>query len=177
MKLAWLGAALWLLAACRTHVEPQGGGQIRGAFPTTAVEAKPLAPAQPLAPAPEPLQPSAQPSAQPTAAPEQPAAEKPKRDYSAELLSAMGSPTDCLAPREAADNVPSEISVELEGFFLETGSMSRGYARSPQLDASELDCMRRRLEAVHLQPPIEGAPRAITTSLKLTLKISEKTAE
>ncbi|MFI5305989.1 MAG: hypothetical protein ACHQ53_01475 [Polyangiales bacterium] len=172
-----LGAALCLLLGCggRGDAPKAGSSRLRGVFPTNATQ--PEQAAQPVAPTPAQPTPSAQPLAKPVATAEAPAAaEKPKRDYAAELLTAVGSPTDCLKTREGPD-VPSEILVELEGHFLETGAMSRGYARSSVLDPGELDCMRGHLESVRLQPPIEAAPRTVSATLKLTLKTTEKSTE
>jgi hypothetical protein len=92
-----------------------------------------------------------------------------KRDYGAELEHAIGSPIDCLKPREGPDS-PGEIDVQLEAYFLDTGAMSRGYARSSLLDADELKCLQTRLSAIHLQAPIEGAPRAVQVTLRFKLK-------
>lgn len=111
-----------------------------------------------------------EPAAEPNKAKNEPAAEpEKKRDYEAELTTAVGTPTDCLKPREGPDS-PSEIRVELEAHFLETGAMSRGYARSSQLDPEELTCLRSRLEAVRLQSPIEEAPRTVHATLSFKLK-------
>jgi hypothetical protein len=136
-------------------------------------------PAQPAPAAAAPEEPTADPTAAPLAAApaaaaeqapnQQPNQQPDKRDYSAELVSAIGSPVDCLKPREGPDS-PAEIRVDLEGYFLETGAMSRGYARSSQLDPEELQCLHSRLEAIRLSPPIDQAPRAVQATLTFKLK-------
>ena len=100
---------------------------------------------------------------------EEPQKEAEKRDYSAELKNAIGGPVDCLKPRGGPDS-PAEIRVDLEAYFLETGAMSRGYARSSQLDEGELQCIRSRLESIRLRAPIDQAPRSVQTTLTFKLK-------
>lgn len=101
--------------------------------------------------------------------------EAPPRDYPAELLAALGAPVDCLHPRSGAD-VPSELHVDVQVYLLETGFVSRAYARSPSLDAAETQCLTKRASSLRLRGPIEDAPRSVSTTLTLTLQRAEKPA-
>jgi hypothetical protein len=172
---AVLGAALCCLLACGSKSDstaPASPVRMRGAYPDNA--------AQPNQPAPAPTAPAVAQAPQPVQAPEpqpdKPAEAPEKRDYSAELLSAVGSPVDCLKPRDSAD-APPEIRIDLEAHVLDTGSISRGYARSSQLERQELDCVRTRLEGAHLRGPIEEAPRTVSSTLSIKLKNAAKSAE
>lgn len=137
------------------------------------------------APVPEPAPAAEDPPAvrfplepQPTAPSEPAQAEKPakERDYSAELLGALGNSSNCVRPRLAGSAPAQDIQVELEAYVMAGGNVSRSYVRSGQLDGEESECIRRRLEGVRLAAPIEGAPRAIRASFKLALKIGPKQA-
>jgi hypothetical protein len=109
--------------------------------------------------------------AQPNAA--EPEAEK-KRDLSAELLSAVGTPTACLHARTGAD-APSSIRVDVEAYLIETGMVTRAYARSSALDPEEIECVRKRVASLRLRAPIEEAPRSVSATLEFKLKTAAKT--
>jgi hypothetical protein len=177
VKLALCGLC-WLLLGCGSDASEQPAvlGRPRGVVPSRiARQPEPTAsPEQPASPQPatEPW-PEQEPEA--PAKPEKPV-EPEKRDYGAELLAALGSPTDCLKPRQGPDS-PPEIKVELEAYLLETGTMSRGYARSSELDPDELKCIRSKLESRSLKGPIEQAPRAVHASLSFKVKTPEKSVD
>jgi hypothetical protein len=113
---------------------------------------------------------------------EQPAVEKPaeaapaekkkeeERDYSGELRAAIGSPVDCLKPRAAGPDVPTQLSIVVDATVMETGLVTRSYASSSQLDAEELKCVEQRLATLRLRAPIEAAPRSIRATIELTLQ-------
>jgi hypothetical protein len=109
-------------------------------------------------------------NAVPAPAPEQ----EPERDLNAELQAAFGSPASCIKPRLDSEAAPSAIRVDLEAHLVQSGLVSRGYARSSQLDAEELACLEKRLGALRLRGPIEGAPRSARTHFDLELKPPEK---
>jgi hypothetical protein len=182
VKIA-LAIALCSLLACGDSKRPasRGSSRPRGSYPAAgAALARPVnatPTAEGTAPPPPPAAPAAPADTEPEQAPEQaPAEEAPQRDYAAELLGALGTPSDCLKPRNAAD-APPEIAVDLEAHVLDTGQTTRGYARSPALDPDELSCVQRRLEAVRLQAPVQDAPRTITATLRLQLKTAAKSTE
>jgi hypothetical protein len=97
-----------------------------------------------------------------------------KRDYGAELRAALGDPSGCLAARTGPD-APREIGIEFEAHVMAAGNVSRGYVRSPQLVAEELECLRKRIEPLRLRPPIDDAPRTVRATLKLVLETPAKT--
>lgn len=105
-----------------------------------------------------------------------PAKEPEPRDYGAELLQAMGSPIACLAPRKGSA-APTQLRIDLDAYVMPSGGVGRAYARSAELDATELDCLRRRVEALRLETPIEGAPREVHASIQLALKAAESQAK
>jgi hypothetical protein len=134
----------------------------------------------PAEPAPEPEKPfvfpddPAPPAANPVAPaePEGTAQEgPPPRDYAGELKGLVGSPSGCLKPRAGA-RAPREITVTVEAIVMESGMISRAYARSGELDDEELACIRARLGSARMQPDVEAAPRAVSTTVSLVLQPS-----
>jgi hypothetical protein len=97
-----------------------------------------------------------------------------KRDYDAELRTAVGDPSGCLTARTGPD-IPRQISIEVEAYVMAAGNISRSYVRSPQLAAEELECIRRRIEPLRLRPPIDDAPRSLPPTLRLALESQAKT--
>jgi hypothetical protein len=172
--------ALWPiilgLAACGSNETPTSGAMER----PRGVSAPPAAPAATAAanalptigietvPAPEPP---------PTAAPEEEKKkdDAPPRDYSAELLAALGAPVECLHERSGPD-APSELRMDVQVYLLESGFVSRAYVRSPQLDEPELQCLTKRASALRLTAPVEAAPRAVNATLTMTMQRVEKPA-
>jgi len=169
--------ALWLCAC-------GGGGpsdaaparSTRGAFRAQDGDPAPVAAPSPTSTTPTAISPSAAPAqaaAAPVAAPKDAKKEEEKpRDYSAELLTALGTPTDCLKPRSAAD-APSEISISLEAHLVDIGMVTRAYAQSSQLDKDELACVQERLGGLRFRAPVDGAPRTVGATLTLQLKKAE----
>ena len=166
--------ALWLCACGGgTPSDAVPARSTRGAFRTQDGDPAPIAAPKPAATTPTAISPSVAPAQAATAPVDPPKdaekdQEKP-RDYSAELLAALGTPTDCLKPRAAAD-APSEISISLEAHLVEIGMVTRAYARSSQLDNEELACVQRRLGGLRFRAPVDGTPRAVGATLTLKLK-------
>lgn len=94
--------------------------------------------------------------------------EKEERDLGAELKSALGSPASCLKPREA-ENAPDRITISISAQLVGSGRVTRASVSGAQLEASEIDCVRRRVEAIRLGE-VEDAPRGVSTSVELELK-------
>ncbi|HMI94396.1 MAG TPA: hypothetical protein VK509_23650 [Polyangiales bacterium] len=176
--VALVCAALLELNACSRDKPPDEappadlGRGLRGKEATTA---PPAAPTEPAPAQHNPFQfpddspPSA---AQPAAAAPEGAAAvdgPPPRDYSGELKGLVGSPGGCLKPRVGA-RAPREITVTVEAVVMETGMISRAYARSSELDDEELACIRARLATARMQPAVEEAPRSVSTSVSLILQ-------
>jgi hypothetical protein len=96
-----------------------------------------------------------------------------ERDYGAELLSAIGSPVNCLKSRIGKE-APTEIQISLQANVVETGVVTRGYAHSTQLEDAELECVQARLGSLRLRAPIPGAPRTVNATLELKQPPSAK---
>jgi len=130
-----------------------------------------------------PEQPTAKPRARPMpvralapskAEPEAPSQEEaqeevPERDLGKELVAAVGSPATCMEPRQSG-SAPPEVSVSLEAVVTENGIVTRSDARSSQLNANELACIKARLSSTRLRAPIDAAPRTVAATV--TLKLS-----
>jgi len=166
---------LWALACGGGGAEPgapPARPRVRGLAKVASTDPPPAkSPAQPT---PEPFRWLEESEAAKTDAPSEALPDAGKRDYGAELRAAVGDPSSCLDARIGAD-VPSEISIEIEAFVMAAGNVSRGYARSRQLAAEELECIRKRIEPLRFRPPIDDAPRAVRATLRLVLKTPAKT--
>jgi hypothetical protein len=175
------------LIACSTNAPVQDTSQPRprGIFQGESSPNTPSSPTTPAAAAPLPPPEFAAPTTGTTtgtqtgegkAKPPTEEEDKPaERDLSAELLSAIGSPLDCLKTR-SGDSAPSSINVQFDVTVLDTGLVTRAYAHSSQLDPEELQCMTKRASALQLRAPIDQAPRNISTTLQLTVKSPENPA-
>jgi hypothetical protein len=178
----WIGAALCLVA-CGKGAPPQDTSQPRprGVFQGQAQNAQPEAPAAATPQPQDTPRPSFPELDRQQAEAEKPKAEaapeekKPERDLNAELLSAVGSPVDCLKPR-SGDNAPTSLRVQIDATVVETGLVTRAYAHSSQLDAEELQCMTKRVSSLRLSAPIDQAPRSLSATLELTAKTPETPA-
>jgi hypothetical protein len=175
-------AALLVLFGCGWDEVGNAPSPSQRGGPREVTVAPPRPPPAPAAPAQPQLAQQPQPAAdrpsmfKPAAAKtEEEAKKEPARDYPAELLAAVGTPVSCFKPRVGPE-APPEIRIALDVHVIESGMVTRAYARSAQLDESELDCVRKRLGALRLRAPVDAAPRSIsaTLELKLKLKTSEK---
>jgi hypothetical protein len=131
-------------------------------------EAPQQAPAQPFRFPDDTPAPTAAPAAEGQPAPAAPEG-PPPRDYSGELKSLVGSPSGCLKPRVGAQ-APREISVTVEAVVMESGMVSRAYARAGDLDDDELSCIRARLGSARMGGGVENAPRTVTTTISMVLQ-------
>jgi hypothetical protein len=125
-----------------------------------------------LAPAPRPSPAAAQAAPDLKAEPEPEEKEK-ARDYANELVQAVGRTEGCVKQRAASAALPDKTSVSLEAYVLESGAVSRGYARSAQLTADELECVKQRIERARFAPAVEGAPRRVDATVQITFKRPE----
>jgi hypothetical protein len=165
---------LFVVTACsRKAPEPEAPapGPNRGLRPAPAPAAEPR-PTQEPAPAPFEFPADPKPAEQAPPAEQQPAPAAegpPPRDYASELKGLVGSPSGCLKPRAGAQ-APREIGVTVEAVVMESGLISRAYARSGELDDDELACIRARLGSARMQSGVEDAPRTVTTSVNVVLQ-------
>jgi hypothetical protein len=168
-----LGAicALCLLGCGEEEAAPRPS--TRGRPPSVDPPPAPPAPA----PAPQPPKPAFTepfPFEQPTPAAAPTAAAKPstqpvkERVYGAELLAQLSGSQSCVQPRPTTETLPVEAVVDIEAHVLESGIVSRGYARSSYLNADELKCIERRVESARLPGDVKEAPRRVDTQIKLS---------
>jgi hypothetical protein len=167
-RASWLVAGvLGLAAACGSEASPDAPAKKsqRGAFVSQEAPKE-------GAPAPEVLTRKKEVEENPAAPAkkvEKPE-EKPKeRDFPAELSAALGGAAGCVQARPSKSG-PQEISISVDAHVTANGIVSRAYARSSQLEAGELECVRKQAGALRLQGPIDDAPRMITTTLTLKMK-------
>jgi hypothetical protein len=155
--------AIAFLVACASDKQTDGpGGSPRGPrhrAPTQEVAAPDKVPE------PQPWDPFAGTQVKPEQQLKKPVAEE-ERDYGAELLAAIGSPVNCLEPRTGKE-APTDIQIALQANVVESGVVTRGYARSSQLRDDELECVQARLSSLRLRGPIPGAPRTVSATLEL----------
>jgi hypothetical protein len=144
-----------------TPGEKEGGKVALPKAEVTQYEA-PLAP-QPGVPALE--APAAAPPDEPAAQPSEAEAKAP-RDFSAELVKMLGSPGDCLTARVGA-GVPTQIDIAVSTHVMPSGTVAQSEVTSSALSASELACVRNRVEALHFAAPIENAPFDVQGSVHL----------
>ena len=126
--------------------------------------------AGPTAPPPPPPPPSA-----PTLA-EAPAPQE--RSLPAELATAIGSPASCL-DLATARALHGRLTVQVSATVTPAGNVTRARASGGGLPPAALACIQARALGAHLSPPIEGAPRSISTTLafEVTTTADETTTE
>lgn len=90
------------------------------------------------------------------------AAEKKARDYSAELSDLLSATVNCLTGHK-----PGAISINVSAQVMPSGSITRADAQGPGLTPVELSCIQKTVGTLHLQSPIEGAPRSVSGHLTL----------
>ena len=95
---------------------------------------------------------------------------KQERKYDEELKRMLGSPLSCLEQRAAGEKAPDKIVISFDAMVMASGGVSRGSVRGLGLRSGEIKCLRQRLERQRLKPPIEGAPRRVTTNITLELQ-------
>jgi len=78
------------------------------------------------------------------------AEEESERDLGAELRNALGTPSDCVSDFVA--NTATTIRVSVSGIVRPTGMIIEPAAYGSGLSSSALDCIKRRVGAVVLDP-------------------------
>jgi hypothetical protein len=112
-----------------------------------------------------------QPGEAPRAAPATPPA---RRDLGDELRQAIGGIEGCLDVQTAA-NLGGALSVSVSATALPSGRLQRASVGAPALPSAAIDCIRARVEAASIAPPIEGAPRRVSTTLRFQVSASVTT--
>jgi hypothetical protein len=72
-----------------------------------------------------------------------------------------------LQPR-TTDSAPSDIDISLSTSVMPSGTVAQSEVHGAGLAASEVLCLRSRLEALHFAAPIQNAPFKATGTLHLT---------
>ena len=167
MRVCVVGLLLGLaIAACSRDPITEKPPRPRGIGPVTAETEQPRANTSSeqtlVVQAPRPDLPALPPTA---AAPEPEA--KPPRDFSAELLQALGSPAACLKPR-TSETAPASIDIMFATSVMPSGAVAQSEVRGAGLDPSETTCLRNRLETLHFAVPIENAPIKVSASMHLS---------
>jgi hypothetical protein len=183
-----LACALLWSAACSRHHRVEAGPPPEP-LPAAAnpAQAAPQPAAEPPIAA-QPWQPSApdqaaqrandlaqdQAHGQPQAEPDPGAAEadKPPRDFSAELGQMMAGAASCLSPR-SPEQPYGPLYLDLTAHVMPGGGVSRGEVSGGELQGEEGACVQRMLEAAHFAPPIENAPLAVHATLRLDPPIAK----
>jgi hypothetical protein len=104
---------------------------------------------------------------------DEPAAALEERDLGAELRQGLGDPSSCLHPRPSAD-APKRLTIAVEAHVVGAGNVSRAYVSSPQLDAAESECLRKRVGSLRFRTPIDGAPRVVRATVEFEVKTVDK---
>jgi hypothetical protein len=172
------------LLACDAPSAPEARGAGRGVRGPTDLPAPAAAPApsptrsrrEPRRAAPAPSVGRAEPAvAAPLASPEAPSAS----DLSAALARAFGTPTDCIsaATRErlTTGDGARRLSMQVQVVVTGSGRVTRASVSGSQLAEDDLECLRRRAEAVRIDAPIPDAPRSITTSIEYDVRSARVT--
>lgn len=97
------------------------------------------------------------------------------RHYGDELRAALGDVSGCLDAQTAA-RLGGALSVSVSATALPSGRLQRASVSAGGLPAPALACIRARVEAASLAPPIDGAPRSVSTTLRYSVS-AELTVE
>lgn len=95
----------------------------------------------------------------------------PRRDLGDELRQAIGGIEGCLDAQTAA-RLGGSLSVSISATALPSGRLQRASVSAGSLPSTAVECIRARVEAASLAPPIEGAPRTVSTTLRFQVSAS-----
>jgi hypothetical protein len=90
------------------------------------------------------------------------------RDYAAEVAAAIGTPSECF-DAETVRTSGNELRIPVEVVVTASGRVTRA-AVGGSLPAEVRACVRKRAEAIFIEPPIEGAPRSIDAELVFAIE-------
>lgn len=88
-----------------------------------------------------------------------------ERDLGADLASAIGSPASCIDV-ETARALHGHLAIRVTATVMATGSITRASASASGLSPAAIACVEDRALHAHLTPPIERAPRGVSTTLE-----------
>ncbi|MGF1466310.1 MAG: hypothetical protein ACFCGT_09260 [Sandaracinaceae bacterium] len=111
----------------------------------------------------------------PTAAAEAEAATAPRAPTLGELVrDAFGSPLDCLSEGTRRE-LPADgtLQVDVTVHVSLSGRVTRAEVRSTPLPEEDRLCLQRQAEGLQVPGPVEGAPRAVTTTLLFRIRREE----
>lgn len=91
------------------------------------------------------------------------------RDLGAELQRAIGDPTACF-DRAALANAGPTLSIAVSATVTSSGMITRAEASAPGMPAESIACVRDRVLAARLAPPIADAPRTIGANLRYDVR-------
>ena len=94
----------------------------------------------------------------------QPEAPPVERDLGDELREAMGDPSACVSLHEAR-SLGGTLRIRVSARVMSTGRITRAEVSASGLGERAHDCLQRRAEGLSLRAPVEGAPRAVDTTL------------
>lgn len=107
-------------------------------------------------------------------APTDTTAEPEARNLQTELATALGSPATCIDVATAR-TLHGRLTLQVTVNVTPSGGVTRATAAGAGLPPAVLECVQSRALAVHLAAPIEGAPRAISTSLSFDVETTDDT--
>lgn len=175
--------SLLLLTGCDEPSAPTtAGGAGRGLRGPADLPAPVAAPASP-APASRQARPVPSPQlgspsrAEPAAAapavasPEAPTERDPLPDA---LRRAFGTPTDCISgptrERLSSGDGARRLTVQVQVVVTGSGRVTRASVSGSQLAEDDLECLRRRAQALRIDVPIPDAPRSITAAIEYDVR-------
>lgn len=107
--------------------------------------------------APAPTRPAPEPIPTPPAAPDEAA-------LSDALRRAFGTPTACIGEASRA-RLAGSFTVRVQVVVTSSGRVTRASVSGSQLAEEDLECLRRRAEALRIAVPVPDAPRSIAVSI------------
>jgi hypothetical protein len=97
-----------------------------------------------------------------------------ERNLQTELVTALGSPATCL-DTATARTLHGRLTLQVTANVTPSGNVTRATVSGSSVPESVITCMQARAMSVHLAAPIEGAPRAISTSLAFEVTTTDDT--
>lgn len=95
-----------------------------------------------------------------------------ERDLGEELHAAIGSIERCI-DLETARALEGTLHVNVTAQIMPSGRISTASANAARLSRAQNACIEDIVEHISLPGPIDGAPRAISTSIELVVEITE----
>ena len=93
-------------------------------------------------------------------------ADKKKRELSAELRQAIGSPAACLT--EFSSDAPKEISISVSAVVNGLGHVNRSSISSSHLTQPQLQCIQRQVDRTSIAAPDSQKAENVTTQIVIS---------